>query len=925
MGLNQTPTWEFIDDQGTFELVNPQRNSYVYFPLVNQAGMMSSITPTLNGDAKLNQDTFLLLPVSVEDLHNSRSGRNFWVRINGEPWSATGNSAAQISRDSLLPNESTVLRAGFLWHSVQRRHAESGLSACVVNFVPVGEDAVELMQVTLSNQGDQTLELAPTAAIPIFARAADNLRDHRHVTALLNRTFCHPYGVLVKPTMSFDERGHQPNMTTYGVLGVDGDGNPPLGLTPLVEDFIGEGGNLAWPQAIVKNTSPMHLPQSMFAREVLCNGYEAIGGLHFSPVQLQPGESRSYILLLGIMAGDGDVDVLVERYGSENKFDMHLAKNKAFWQDKLSSLRFTHQNDRLDGWLQWVTLQPILRRIMGNSFLPYHDYGRGGRGWRDLWQDLLTLLLTEGNDVEGLLLSNFAGVRIDGSNATIVGTKPGEFKADRNSIPRVWMDHGAWPLITTKLYLDLTGNLDLLLAKQTYFQDHFTHRCQFSNPDWEPEQGTLLRAVSGDIVEGTLLEHLLVQHLTVFYNVGEHNLIRLEGGDWNDAFDMASERGESVAFSAMYAGNLRILRDLCLALVESGTAEVSLAVELLTLLDRISEPVDYVSVTDKQVRLRSYYDQVGSDFSGDKTMVSLQSIAGDLHDKALWLAELVKEQEWLSDQEGGGWFNGYYDNAGERVEGRFGQDVRMTLTGQVFPLMAGIPSAEQAQAIVQAADRFLYEPSLNGYRLNTHFGTDLPKLGRAFGFAFGHKENGAVFSHMAVMYAYGLYRQGLAEAAWRVLDGLYHQSQNFTKSRIYPGIPEYFNPRGRGMYPYLTGSATWYLFTLLTESFGVKGELGDLCLAPKLITEQFNHGDQLSVQTNFAGKKLEVIYCNPNRLTYAKPPSSAGYCIGSVSVNGIKKDLENGAQTIRFSRQEVLTWPDQVRIEVTLNTADATR
>jgi len=30
---------------------------------------------------------------------------------------------------------------------------------------------------------------------------------------------------------------------------------------------------------------------------------------------------------------------------------------------------------------------------------------------------------------------NFAGVRIDGSNATIVGRQPGEFKADRNNIP----------------------------------------------------------------------------------------------------------------------------------------------------------------------------------------------------------------------------------------------------------------------------------------------------------------------------------------------------------------------------------------------------------------------------------------------------------------------------------------------------------
>ena len=59
---------------------------------------------------------------------------------------------------------------------------------------------------------------------------------------------------------------------------------------------------------------------------------------------------------------------------------------------------------------------------------------------------------------------------------------------------------------------------------------------------------------------------MLVQHLAVFYNVGDHNVIRLEGADWNDALDMAPEKGESVAFSALYAANLSTLARLCLAL-----------------------------------------------------------------------------------------------------------------------------------------------------------------------------------------------------------------------------------------------------------------------------------------------------------------------------------------------------------------------
>ena len=56
---------------------------------------------------------------------------------------------------------------------------------------------------------------------------------------------------------------------------------------------------------------------------------------------------------------------------------------------------------------------------------------------------------------------------------------------------------------------------------------------------------------------GTVIEHILLQNLCAFYDVGEHNEMRLHGADWNDALDMAWERGESVAFTCAYAGNLK--------------------------------------------------------------------------------------------------------------------------------------------------------------------------------------------------------------------------------------------------------------------------------------------------------------------------------------------------------------------------------
>ncbi len=187
-----------------------------------------------------------------------------------------------------------------------------------------------------------------------------------------------------------------------------------------------------------------------------------------------------------------------------------------FWQSKIEIPRLYTGDARLEGWLRWVTIQPVLRRYFGNSFLPYHDYGRGGRGWRDLWQDILALLMLERGAVGEMLFDNFAGVRIDGSNATIIGSHPGEFKADRNNIPRVWMDHGVWPLLTTGLYIDQTGDLAFLLRLQTYFKDHLASRAQKIDSNWLPEQGTVLHTTDGKLYQGTILEHLLVQHLVPF-------------------------------------------------------------------------------------------------------------------------------------------------------------------------------------------------------------------------------------------------------------------------------------------------------------------------------------------------------------------------------------------------------------------------
>ena len=134
-----------MDKKGTFTLDDPDLTSYMYFPLANEAGMMSAITPDLGGDIKLDQNTFLLEPVSSENLHNNKSSRNFWVYVEGKgAWSVTGRSSKQQAKLFEDDKEDVKLTAGIMWHQVERQSQEMGLKAVMTSFVPETEEKVEL-------------------------------------------------------------------------------------------------------------------------------------------------------------------------------------------------------------------------------------------------------------------------------------------------------------------------------------------------------------------------------------------------------------------------------------------------------------------------------------------------------------------------------------------------------------------------------------------------------------------------------------------------------------------------------------------------------------------------------------------------------------------------------------------------------------
>jgi cellobiose phosphorylase len=820
--------YKFIDDNGTFVVDNPQQYN-LYLPLTNRDGsLLSSISPNLAGDIKKDNDRFLTAPASIEDLRsNYLCRREFYLKTD-----------RQILRLSSCYRD--TLEIGLLY---QKLIKDTGsLQIEITNFIPHNL-AAEVMWVRVINKSDKPVDFIPTSCIPLYGRSEKNLRDHRHVTSLLNRIELDKYGILLQPTMVFDEQGHRKNKTVYYVLGYEDAGRPPVGQFPTLDYFLG-GRDFILPQAITGKIKPVNRKSAGF------DGKEACAAFRFRQRRLEKNEEANYFLIMGIEEDAQRLRKAFFKLNSAQKVRKSLEETKKYWRNYLRQLELDFKDRDFNNWLLWVKLQPVLRKLFGCSFLPHFDYGKGGRGWRDLWQDALALLLTEPEKAKEIIFHNFKGVRIDGSNATII-TKEGEFIADRNRISRVWMDHGVWPYLTTRLYIHKTADLNFLLREATYFCDHRLKRAReinanFSQPDY------LLRARNKKVYRGSILEHLLVENLVQFFNVGRHNIIRLEGADWNDGLDMASAHGESVAFSFMYAHNLA---DICVFLerLKEKTRTVAILKELMLLLDRLQKPVDYRDYRQKQARLEEYFQKTKA-VSAEKVMVGVEDLIRDLQEKSAHLFFWLKPKEWLKE----GFFNGYYDNRGKRVEGRLGDSLRMMLASQVFAMLSGAADKEQIRRAWISINKYLKDERLGGFHLNTDFHSLYTDLGRAFGFSYGDKENGAFFNHMTVMLANALYKRGLAKEGHSAFESVYRMASG-EKAGIYPMIPEYFNAEGRGLYLYLTGSASWYVYTLMEEVLGIKFFLGDIRLEPKLLPDNFT-GKSIEVKFNLSRKKVKVVF-----------------------------------------------------------------
>ena len=257
----------------------------------------------------------------------------------------------------------------------------------------------------------------------------------------------------------------------------------------------------------------------------------------------------------------------------------------------------------------------------------------------------------------------------------------------------------------------------------------------------------------------------------------------------------------------------------------------------------------------------------------------------DLKVKSEHISSHILENEILTTKKGLRFFNGHYDNLENKIGGEKNGSIMMDLTSQVIPIISNVSNKKMSAEVYETIKKVLKDEGSPGIRLTSEFKEIDMNVGRITGFVYGHKEHGSKWVQQNIMLAYGLYKQGLVTQGNEIMQEVYEIANNTEKAQIFPGIPSYFNNQNKGAYAYLTGSSSWFLMTLITEIYGVKGEMGMLKLEPKLSSNYFDENNQSVISTIFSTYKIKVVYQNLNKLSYDD------YRITALKVNDVNVDI----------------------------------
>ncbi len=783
----------FDDQHREYVITDPQTP----WPWINYLGnedFFSLISNTAGGysfykDAKFRR----LTRYRYNGVPMDNGGRYFYINDGGTVWNPGWKPCK-------TPLDSYECRHGMNYTRITG--SKNGVEASVLFFVPLHTWA-EVQKLTLTNNSNEVkrLKLFSFAEWCLWNAATDMENFQRNFST---------GEVEIEGSVIYHKTEYRERRNHYAFYGV----NVPIqGFDTDRETFVGLYNEFANPDAVIEGR-----PRNSHA-----HGWSPIAS-HYIEVELQPGESRDYIFLLGYVENKQEEKfiapqvinktqalAMMARFDTSEKVDAAFAELCNYWDNLLNIYTARTGNDKLDRMVNiWNQYQCMVTFCMSRS-ASFFESGIGrGMGFRDSNQDLVGFVHLIPERARERIIDIASTQFPDGGcyHQYQPLTKRGN-----NDIGGGFNDDPCWLIFGTVAYIKETGDFSIL-----------DEMVPFDN-----QPGT----------EVTLFEHLQVSFNHVVNNLGPHSLPLIGRADWNDCLNLncfswdpnesfqttenktEGSQAESVMIAGLFVVTGKDYVELCKILPDHIKTMQNL------------KDIDFAAEAD---RAQQHVDE---------------------------MVNAVKAHGW-----DGEWYLRAYDFYGNKIGSDECEEGKIFIESQGWCTMAGIGLEEGLveRSLDSVKERLECE---HGIVLNNPaFTTYHVEMGEISSYPEGYKENAGIFCHNNPWVIIGETVAARGDDAWshykKILPS-YVEEDRQTLHKVEPYVncqmvagKDAYRP-GEGKNSWLTGTAAWMWYTVSEFILGIKPHYDGLLIDPCLPKTAHNY----TVTRRFRGAEYEIHVSNP--------------------------------------------------------------
>ena len=792
-------TFGYFDDANREYVITDPQTPWPWINYLGNEDFFSLISNTAGGysfykDAKFRRIT----RYRYNGVPMDNGGRYFYINDGGTVWSPGWKPCK-------TPLDFYECRHGMSYTRITG--AKDGIQASVLFFVPLHTWA-EVQKVTLTNTGDapKKIKLYSFAEWCLWNAATDMENFQRNFST---------GEVEVDGSVIYHKTEYKERRNHYAFYSVNA---PVNGFDTDRETFIGLYNEFRDPQNVMAGVSTGSI----------AHGWSPVAS-HYIEVELQPGESKDYVFLLGYVENDQEekfvldaegklvyevpgllhsgsspvinkakAHELIAAFDTTEKVDAAFAELKIYWDALLSVYSVKSPEEKLDRMVNiWNQYQCMVTFNMSRS-ASFFESGIGrGMGFRDSNQDLVGFVHQIPERARERIIDIASTQFPDGGcyHQYQPLTKRGN-----NDIGGGFNDDPMWLIFGTVAYIKETGDFSILAEPVPY--------------DNEPGS------------EVSLMEHLRVSFNHVVDNLGPHMLPLIGRADWNDCLNLN-------CFSWDPNESFQTTENK----TEGSKAESLMIAGLFVVCGR-----DYVELCQ----------QVG--------LAEEAARASKLVDD---MVEAVKKHGW-----DGEWYLRAYDYFGRKIGSHENEEGQIFIESQGWCTMAGIGLEEGMvqKALDSVKERLDCE---HGIVLNNPaFTRYFVEYGEISSYPAGYKENAGIFCHNNPWVIIGETVLGRGDYAWDYYrkicpsyteaNSALHKVEPYVYSQMIAG-KDAAKP-GEAKNSWLTGTAAWNWYAITQYILGIKPAYNGLQIDPCICSEW----KEYTVTRRFRGSEYEITIKNPD-------------------------------------------------------------